>query len=150
MLKELADDIAPILLLIKCRSIASGEVPANWRKANVASVFKKGQKYIAEDYGPISMKSVCCMIKEHILARNVMSHGKHKNIINSLQHGFRQGIFCETQLIEFIDGLKSNLEEGQQTDTLIRTLPRPSIKSIIVSSPTSSTTAASEERLIQG
>ena len=30
VLKELADDIAPILLLIYHRSLASGEVPADW------------------------------------------------------------------------------------------------------------------------
>ena len=36
-----------------------------------------------------------------------------------LQHGFRRGRSCETQLIEFIDDLTSDLEEGQQTDILI-------------------------------
>ena len=36
-----------------------------------------------------------------------------------LQHGFRRGRSCETQLIEFIDDITSNLEEGQQTDILI-------------------------------
>ena len=34
MLKELADHIAPILLLIYRRSLASGEAPADWRTAN--------------------------------------------------------------------------------------------------------------------
>ena len=36
-----------------------------------------------------------------------------------LQHGFRKGRSCETQLIEFMDDLTSNLEERHQTDILI-------------------------------
>ena len=56
---------------------------------------------------------------EHILASNIMSHGENNNILYPLQHGFRRGRSCETQLIEFIDDLSSNLEEGQQTDILI-------------------------------
>ena len=56
---------------------------------------------------------------EHILASNIMSHGENNNILYTLQHGFRRGRSCETQLIEFIDDLTSNLEEGQQTDFLI-------------------------------
>jgi hypothetical protein len=36
-----------------------------------------------------------------------------------LQHGFRRNRSCETQLIEFIDDLIKNLQEGLQTDVLI-------------------------------
>ena len=107
------------ILTIYCRSLASGEVPADWRTANVAPAFKKGQKYLAENYRPISLTSVCCKMMEHILASYIMSHGENNNILYPLQHGFRRGRSCETQLIEFIDDLTSNLEEGQQTDILI-------------------------------
>ena len=44
--------------------------------------------------------------------------------LKPLQHGFRRGRSCETQLIEFIDDLTSNLEEGQQTDILIMDLKK--------------------------
>ena len=99
--------------------LASGEVPAEWCTANVAPAFKKGQKYLAKNYRPISLTSVCCKMMEQFLASNIMSHGEHNNILFSLQHGFRRGRACETQLIKFIDYLTSNLEEGQQTDILI-------------------------------
>ena len=119
VLKELADDIAPILLLIFRRSLASGEASKDWRTANVAPVFKKGQKYLAENYRPISLTSICCKIKENVLASNIMRHGETNNILYPLQHEFRRGRSCETRLIEFIDDLTSNLEEGQQTGILI-------------------------------
>ena len=48
-----------------------------------------------------------------------MSHGEHNSILYPLQQRFRKGRSCETQLIEFMDDLTSNLEEGHQTDILI-------------------------------
>ena len=45
LLKELAEDIAPLLLMIFRKSLATGEVPDDWRTANVTPAFKKGQKY---------------------------------------------------------------------------------------------------------
>ena len=56
---------------------------------------------------------------EHIQASNIMSHGEHNSILYPLQHGFRKGRSCKTQLIEFMDDFTSNLEEGHQTDILI-------------------------------
>ena len=150
VLKELADDIAPILLLIYRRSLASGEVPADWRTANVAPALKKGQKYFAENYRPISLTSVCCKMMEHILASNIMSHGENNNILYPLQHGFRRGRSCETQLIEFIDDLTSMLEGGQQTDNLIMDFAKAFDKLITTFSPIGFITTASDERSTHG
>ena len=151
MLKELADDIAPILLLIYRISLASGEVPADWHTANVAPAFKKGQKYLAENYRPISLTSVCCKMMEHILASNIMSHGENNNILYPLQNGIRQGRSCETQLIEFIEDLTSNLEEDKQIDILVLDFAKVFlIKLITAFSPISFITTASEVRSKHG
>ena len=56
---------------------------------------------------------------EHILASKIMKHGEENNILYRLQHGFRKGRASETQLIEFVDDISKNLQEGQQTDILI-------------------------------
>ncbi|MEW8547734.1 MAG: endonuclease/exonuclease/phosphatase family protein, partial [Candidatus Thiodiazotropha sp.] len=119
VLKELAEDIAPILLVIFQKSLDTGEIPEDWRTANVTPVYKKGEKYQPENYRPISLTSVCCKIMEHVIASQIMNHGETNNILYPLQHGFRRGRSCETQLIEFIDDLSSNLQENQQTDVLV-------------------------------
>jgi hypothetical protein len=36
-----------------------------------------------------------------------------------LRHGFRTGRSCETQLLEFIDDVTLNMENGKQTDILV-------------------------------
>ena len=45
VLKECSSEIAPILTLIYNETLAQGTVPDYWRQANVAPIFKKGEKY---------------------------------------------------------------------------------------------------------
>jgi len=44
VLRELADAFAEPLSIILVRSWRTGEVPEDWRKANVTSVFKKARR----------------------------------------------------------------------------------------------------------
>jgi hypothetical protein len=43
-----------------------------------------------------------------------MSHADTHNILYPLQHGFHTGRSCETQLLEFIDDVTLNMENGKQ------------------------------------
>ena len=46
-------------------SIDTGELPKDWRSANISSIFKKGDKHLPENYRPVSFTSVTCKILEH-------------------------------------------------------------------------------------
>jgi hypothetical protein len=48
-----------------------------------------------------------------------MSHADRNNILYPLQHGFRRKRSCETQLLEFVDDVSSNMSSGKQTDVLV-------------------------------
>ena len=48
-----------------------------------------------------------------------MTYADQHQILNPLQHGFRKGLSCDTQLVEFIDDITNNLDVGRQTDCLI-------------------------------
>ena len=48
-----------------------------------------------------------------------MGHAEEHNILYGLQHGFRNGLSCETQLVEFIHDLAGNCHGGHQTDALV-------------------------------
>ena len=74
VLKEASDEIAPFLQFIFNQSIASGQVPKEWKRANVTPVFKKGCRKEACNYRPVSLTSVPCKIMEHIVFHHIMGH----------------------------------------------------------------------------
>ena len=53
-LKEAATEIAPYLCFIFQQSINTGEVPPEWKHANVIAIFKKGSTSEAANYRPVS------------------------------------------------------------------------------------------------
>ena len=119
VLKELALDIAPILTLIFNQSYQTGEVPVIWRNANICPIYKKGKRFEAVNYRPVSLTCISCKLMEHIVTSNIMSHADRHKILYPLQHGFRRGLSCETQLVDFIDDITRNMDEGKQTDCLV-------------------------------
>ena len=72
LLKELSSEIAPLLQLVYQKSLDTSCVPEEWRKAKVTPIYKKGPKFLAENYHPVSLTSVYCKIMEHVLASNIM------------------------------------------------------------------------------
>jgi hypothetical protein len=49
VIKDLKDQVAPILTKIYATSIETGTIPKDWKHANVAPAFKKGERYKAEN-----------------------------------------------------------------------------------------------------
>ena len=119
ILKELAPTIAPILTVIYKRSYQTGQVPDDWKAAYVTPIFKKGKRSEASNYRPISLTCVACKIMEHILVSGIMKHANENQILYKLQCGFRERRSCETQLIELVHDLASNMQGGGQTDLVI-------------------------------
>ncbi|PKU44800.1 hypothetical protein llap_4907 [Limosa lapponica baueri] len=73
------------------QSWQTGEVPANWRLANVMPIHKKGRKYDPENYRPVSLTSVPGKVMELIFLSAVMQHMKDTPAIRLSQHGFMKG-----------------------------------------------------------
>ncbi len=101
LLKELSNEISPILTSIFNHSLQSGEVPEDWRKGNIVPIFKKGDKHKPSNYRPVSLTSICSKLIEHILVSNIRKHLDTNNILVDEQHGFRPKRSCESQLLTF-------------------------------------------------
>ncbi|KAL8570366.1 hypothetical protein ACOMHN_035784 [Nucella lapillus] len=119
ILKELAEEISPILTIIFQSSLDTGTLPSDWKDANVTPIFKKGEHYDPTNYRPVSLTSVCCKVLEHILTSNIMDHLELHGTLCHQQHGFRRKRSCETQLLGFADDLVNNMAQGKQTDILV-------------------------------
>ena len=119
VLKKLATAVAPILTVIFTKSLHSGKVPKDWKKANVAPIFKKGERYNAENYRPISLTCIASNIMEDIVTKHITKHLECNNILYNLQHGFSTTRSTETQILTFVQDLYKNLRNNKQTDVIV-------------------------------
>ena len=87
--------------------------------ANITPVFKKGDKHAPENYRPVSLTSVLSKILEHIVCHHLHTHFDKNKVLTNVNHGFRSGFSCETQLTITVDELARNSDEGYQTDVAI-------------------------------
>ncbi|GAB0205877.1 mitochondrial enolase superfamily member 1 [Grus japonensis] len=118
VLRELADVIAVPLSIIFERSWRIGEVPEDWRKANVTPVFKKGKKEDPGNYRPVSLNSIPGEMMEQLILGVINKHVEEKKVIGSGQHGFTKGKPCLTNPIAFYDGMTGWVDEGRAMDVV--------------------------------
>ena len=119
ILKECAKQLAPGLSEIFQNSVDSGNLPSDWTNANISPVFKKGDVHLAENYRPVSLTSVTCKLLEHIICKHLLTHLENNDILTNLNHGFRSGFSCDTQLLVTLNDLLHFNDEGSQTDVTI-------------------------------
>ena len=117
-LRELADVIAPVITRLHRASLKQTKTPDVWKEAHVTPVFKKGEKYKAVNYRPVSLTCILCKQMEHILASHIMKH-LNNHLLYSKQHGFCSKLSYETQLIEYTSDVLKIVQDKKQCDTVV-------------------------------
>ncbi|PKU44748.1 rna-directed dna polymerase from mobile element jockey- hypothetical protein [Limosa lapponica baueri] len=118
VLRDLTEVIAGPLSIIFERSWRTGEVPKDWRKANVTSVFKKGKKEDSGNYRPFRLTSIPGKVMEQLLLGVISKHMEEKKAIRSSQHRLTNGKSCLTNLIAFYNDMTGWIDEGRSVDVV--------------------------------
>ena len=119
ILKDFSTELAPVFTTLFQASISQGTLPVDWKKADVAPIYKKGMKNCAANYRPVSLTSVVCKVMEHIVCSNIMRHCDRHHILTDAQHGFRKRRSCETQLVITLQDLARTIDNRGQTDVIL-------------------------------
>ena len=113
-----ADALAPALSMIFNDSLQSGVVPKDWKLANVTPIFKKGSKGNPGNYRPVSLTSIACKIMESCMRDQIVTHLVDNFLIRDSQHGFMRNKSTTTNLLEFLETLTSEQDQGLAIDVV--------------------------------
>ncbi|GAB0191256.1 mitochondrial enolase superfamily member 1 [Grus japonensis] len=118
VLRELVKELAKPLSIIYQQSWLTGEVPDDWRLANVTPIYKKGRKEDPGNYRPVSLTSVPGKVMEQIILSVLSRQVQDNQGIRLSQHGFMKGRSCLTNLIFFYDKVTCLADEGRAADVV--------------------------------
>jgi len=118
LLKNCCEEISPILAMIYRKSVKKGEVPTEWKQANVVPIFKKGSKAKPGNYRPVSLTCIPCKIVESIIRDELVEHLERNSLVSKAQHGFMRNRSCTTNLLEFFETVTEKADKGKAMDII--------------------------------
>ncbi|KFQ83996.1 hypothetical protein N337_13594, partial [Phoenicopterus ruber ruber] len=81
VLKELVEVLTKPLSIIYQQSWLTGEVPVDWRLANVSPIYKKGWVEDLGNYRPVSLTSVPGKVMEQSILSTIIWHVQDNQLI---------------------------------------------------------------------
>ncbi|KAJ3656648.1 hypothetical protein Zmor_000101 [Zophobas morio] len=118
MLRNCAQSLCKPLSILMTQSFKSGSLPSDWKLANVKPIYKKGDKYCATNYRPISLTSLVVKMMESIICDSLRAFLNQQNVIPTEQHGFVSGRSTTTNLLSCVNDWTKNFDRGIPTDVI--------------------------------
>ena len=103
LLRKISTPLAKLFNL----SLEEGIVPSEWKEANITPLFKKGSRKKQDNYRPVSLTSVVCKLLETLIRDHMVEFIVKHKLINTSQHGFLKARSCLTNLLCFLEEIKS-------------------------------------------
>ena len=116
LLKNSSKSLAKPLKILFDNTLLEGNIPSDWKIAEVRPIFKKGDKTQPGNYRPVSLTSVCCKLMETFIKNALYKHLIDNNILSKEQFGFVSGRNTVTQLLVTINDWMQNLDENIDVD----------------------------------
>ena len=112
LLIELVDCISKPIAILLNKSMEHGEIPNDWKRANVSPIYKKGPRNRAENYRTMSLTSIICKLMEYFVKEAAMNHMIEEKLLSSKQYGFISGRSTTTQLLRYLDKCIETIVDG--------------------------------------
>lgn len=118
VLKEVAEEIVDIVIVIFDESLDKAEVPGDWLLSLIAVIFKKGKKTMAGNYRPVSLTCILCKCMEKLIRDHIVEHMRRNNLFTKFQYGFLSGRSVTLQLLYAMDKWTEALDNGEEVDCI--------------------------------
>lgn len=118
ILKECKFHVAEPIFYIWENSFNTGTVPSYYKESLVTPTHKKGSKFLAQNYRPVSLTSHIVKIIERMLRKRLVDYLERNGLICKIQHGFRKGHSCLSELLDHIDDILTGFQDGEDSDVI--------------------------------
>ena len=92
-------------------SLQTGQIPLEWKSANVTPVLKNGDETQMENYRPISVLPVIAKIMERIVFNQLYCFLQQHSMLTQHQSGFRPNHSTQDVLIKTIDDWRKSVDD---------------------------------------
>ena len=119
LLRNCADVLSQPMHVIFSRSLSEGAVPKAWKTSTVVPIFKKGNRYDALNYRPISLTSVCCKTMKRLVCSHITKYLEENHLLSDHQFGFRSGRSTIDQLLLVYEEVSKCVDRGKLVDVVL-------------------------------
>jgi hypothetical protein len=115
LLKEIVDDIVPIITIIVNRSLQEGYFPTMFKKALVTPLLKKPSldKELLKNYRPVSNLSFISKVTEKAAMSQVSTYVSSNRLLTKFQSAYRPFHSTETALLRVQNDLLLSLDQSK-------------------------------------
>lgn len=117
-LKNCSEGLGLPLSRVMNDSLRMGKVPDIWKESIVIPIYKKGDRFLPENYRPISLTCNSCKLMEKIVARELTSFLMSNHVLPNGQHGFLPGRSTVTNLLQCLNMWTDQFDNGTPTDVI--------------------------------
>lgn len=119
LLKHCKEELTLPLVDIVNKSFSSGVFPSALKIAKVYPKYKQGPTTQAANYRPISLIPTFSKVIEKLVLTRLLQHLQNNQLLTSQQHGFLPGKSTTTALINLVEFLTDQLEEGNTASAIM-------------------------------
>ena len=83
LLKEIVSQISTPLAKLFNLSLEDGILPSEWKEANITPLFKKGSRNKPDNYRPVHLTSVVCILLETLIRDHMVEFLVKHKLINT-------------------------------------------------------------------
>ena len=124
LLKEIIDQLAPVLEEVFNKAMMLGEFPMLMKLAEVVPLYKSKEHFLETNYRPISLLTTMSKVLEKIVYQRVYSFLQDTGQIYDNQYGFRANHSCEHAIGQVVDSLVKNMENRLYTVCILLDLSK--------------------------
>ena len=135
--KSTGIDGIPIRFLKMCRrtnvkilthiiniSLISKKVPHGWKKCCLTPLYKDGDRSVAGNYRPIAILPAASKLLERTVHQQVSKYFERHKLLSEAQFGFRKGFSTSTCILNLLNNIYKNMDNGMITGVLFLDLKK--------------------------